>query len=115
MPNYSQDAEKFAILHSNGLAWEVTGVLQRKINEHVPPPSAPPVQQPKQAPVAPQAPQEEKSDAPTSGCVVSIEARVEKLPLGQSLVTLVKENDANYQPVIQIKVSYEGSVKYGSF
>ena len=40
------------------------------------------------------------------GCVVSIGARVEKLPLGQSLVTLVRENDANFQPVIQIKVGF---------
>ena len=99
----SQDAGKFAILNSNGLAWEVTGVLQKKINEQAPLPKPKP-----KAPVAPDDKQDPKTDAlppPTNGCVVSIEARVEKLPLGQSLVTLVRESDCNMQPVIQIKVS----------
>ena len=80
----------------------MTGVLQKKINEQAPP-------KPKlKAPVAPDpVKQDPKTDAPppTNGCVVSIEARVEKLPLGQSLVTLVRESDCNMQPVIQIKVS----------
>jgi len=42
-------------------------------------------------------------DAFANGCTVSIGARMEKLPLGQNLVTLVT-NDPTSRPVINIKL-----------
>ena len=96
----------------------MTGVLQKKINEQAPPPK-PKLKAPvAPAPVAPDEKQDPKTDAlppPTNGCVVSIEARVEKLPLGQSLVTLVRESDCNMQPVIQIKVRRQCTLVISSY
>ena len=86
--------DKFAILNSNGLAWEVTGMLQKK-------PPVDPAEDEEPPPEAGQQQQQQQQNSNT--CVINLETKVQKLPLGQSLVTLVR-GTATDQPVMQIKL-----------